>query len=70
MFLDDVPQVVGQKNASKFTPHIAQLRTGNLSTVTEMIQIYQFILNQEENNQFGLALDDRTYEDVSVIQQD
>lgn len=40
MFLDDVPQVVGHKNASKFTPHVAQLRTGNLATVTEMVQIY------------------------------
>jgi len=63
---DDVPMVVGQKNANKFTPHIGQFRSGQLATVSELVQMYQYVLNLREECQFGLAFDDRGFEDISV----
>ncbi len=68
--MHDLPLVVGNKNINKFTPHIAQIRTGALATWTDLSTIYRYIACQPPNYKIGLAVDDRTFEDASIIAQD
>lgn len=64
--IEDLPKVVGAKNATKFTPHVVQLRTGALTTWSDLAGFYKFIEDQNLETQFGVAVDDRTHEDHSV----
>ena len=66
----ELPPIVGSKNAAKFTPHTAYIRTGNLTTFSEVGSLFGYVGELAEENQFRLVLDDRTYEDTSVIQYD
>jgi hypothetical protein len=63
----EFPPIVGSRNTTKFTPHIAFLRTATLTTMSELGSIFTYVSDLTDENQYGLVLDDRTYEDASVI---
>lgn len=66
----EFPPIVASKNATKFTPHSAYIRTGCLTTFSEVGSLFGYVGDLAEENQFRLVLDDRTYEDASVVLSD
>ena len=66
----EFPPIVGVKNLQKFTPHVGYLRTGALTTQSEIGSLFSYVSDLADENQYGLVLDDRTYEDASVVGQD
>lgn len=66
----ECPPIVGQKNIGKFTPHFAFLRSGALTTQSEFGAVFTYVGDLLAENQFGVVVDDRTYEDSSVTLQD
>ena len=58
-----MPPVVGEKNAGKFTPHVAHIRGGQFATSSEMQSMWSYVSGLARHEQFNFLLDDRTFED-------
>lgn len=63
VLVQDVPLVVGNKNANKYTPDIASFRCGKFVTSSELQNILTYRNSMKVEDQFQLMMDDRTCEE-------
>lgn len=59
----DIPPVIGEKNATKFTPHLASIRVGSFQTASDLQSLWTYVSGLQPHEQFNFILDDRTFED-------
>lgn len=57
------------KNWNKVTPSVINLRAGKFATVSDLVDVIAYSKSLPEGQTFGVAIDDRTFEDVSPEMQ-
>jgi hypothetical protein len=57
---DQPVEISGKLN---FTPHMVNLRTGPLPTMSQLFDYLRYLNSMELENRFGLIIDDKVFED-------
>lgn len=52
-----------QTNKLQFTPHLVNLRTGPLPTMSHLFEYLRHLNTMELDHRFGLIIDDKVFED-------